>query len=928
MLTTDADVFVGVSGGDDTITATSATIGADGDILVDGSSTDNDTLTITATAAIANTDFTVVSGIENINVDWNSFAAAVVSMQDMRSTTLTISSSKVGYLGNATINDVDTNTVVFGTNVDGTLDVNDVTNGSVTATEGGALTVDGTGTAADDEAVSVTGGRTITVGATNPFIATTVTADSTTVTISAAGQGEDSTITITDGAATTQITADTAQTVVINSTNAATIIAKGDTGGGSDSSLTVSATAADDIELVGAGGTDTAVVTTNESVVTLDLDTGLIESITLNVADGAEVTLETGAELDELTVASAGSVTLVADSGDLDGHTVTNSTAGLVVDLTSSGADDLDTVSATSFNLVTSSAHALIFAKTVTVNVDGDVDVNAAQVFDGTGAVATTGTITLNIAGDQGTITTTDFGSTVINASYDADGEATDTDDDMITFGTLDPESDLTLVADADTIITSIAAATDDVILSVAGTLEVTGVVAGTLDLSGTTGATDITDSGDADFTVVGGQAANDITFAATTNNVVYTGSTAVDAITLATTDGAATLSLSDGNNTVNAATLVGGTLVVVSGSGNDSVTLGAAMTIAEATLELGAGNNTVTLSDAAGVGNLTIVTGDGNDTIVLADTFDAAESWSFTLGGGTNTLDLSNAANVDIDSVDLTISGLNLIKFNTSGDVVNADLLDDQAIEIRGDGNISDLLTVTVDSAGTYDFSNITINSTLTLGAGGLAVTATAVTTATSATLSAGDDSYAGGSGADTVVGGAGDNTITGNSGADVITTGLGSDIVVITDEATADTVTDFSVDDDIIQIDVSAIGSNAVDGSATALAAGTPTLQSQESTDGTDIAATTDILVFENTLANAAAVKAAVELLSVTSGGNVADNDDIFVMWTDGSDTYLSSVDIAVTGEAIDTATVSNMVKLTGVAIADVAAANIAFI
>jgi len=484
----------------------------------------------------------------------------------------------------------------------------------------------------------------------------------------------------------------------------------------------------------------------------------------------------------------------------------------------------------------------------------------------------------------------------------------------------------LTLTADNNTIITSIAAGTDTATVSVTGTLTISGVTAGTLNLAGTTGATNVTDTADLDFTVTGGAAANTVSFATATSNAVYTGSTGIDAITLATTTGNATLELSTGNNTVTSTALTTGNLTVVAGSGNDTVTTGAAATTGIVTLSLGDGTNTLNLSDAAGVAVVNFTGGAGNDTVSFKTTMNGANDYTFTFGEGVNTIDLSNAANIDIASLDLTVTGLDIVKFNDVNDVINGTLIDDSAVEIRGDGNISDLLAVTISASGSYSFANVSINSTISLGAGGLAVDASSLSTAATVILSAGDDTYIGSSGVDTVTGGAGDNTITGGAGADVIATGAGDDIIIITTDVTRDTVTDFDVDNDVLHIDVSGIASGAlVDGNGDALAADTSiTLQSQTATVGTDIAVTTQILVFTSTLADIDALEEAVELLNFATAGTPTDNDDILVAWTDGTYTYLSSVNVLVTTDAIDTAVATNLVRLTGIAIGDIAAGN----
>jgi len=84
-----------------------------------------------------------------------------------------------------------------------------------------------------------------------------------------------------------------------------------------------------------------------------------------------------------------------------------------------------------------------------------------------------------------------------------------------------------------------------------------------------------------------------------------------------------------------------------------------------------------------------------------------------------------------------------------------------------------------------------------------------------------AGDDTLNGEQGADTINGGAGDDDINGMVGADTLTGGAGDDEFIIDGEATSDTITDFTIADDQIDIDVSAInGGNLMDTTGTVVA------------------------------------------------------------------------------------------------------------
>jgi Ca2+-binding RTX toxin-like protein len=142
-------------------------------------------------------------------------------------------------------------------------------------------------------------------------------------------------------------------------------------------------------------------------------------------------------------------------------------------------------------------------------------------------------------------------------------------------------------------------------------------------------------------------------------------------------------------------------------------------------------------------------------------------------LGGGTNTLKLAAGADIStaLTTGSLVIAGLTDIRVlsgaafdaGTAGAKVSADLLNGQSIVVLGTGvntggSFTDVLTVQVNTAGTYNFSGVTFSNTLTTGAGGLAITGSAQ--ADNITGSAGNDIITGGVGADTLTGGAGADT------------------------------------------------------------------------------------------------------------------------------------------------------------------------
>jgi hypothetical protein len=188
----------------------------------------------------------------------------------------------------------------------------------------------------------------------------------------------------------------------------------------------------------------------------------------------------------------------------------------------------------------------------------------------------------------------------------------------------------------------------------------------------------------------------------------------------------------------------------------------------------------------------------------------------------------------------------------------------------------------------------------------------------------------------ATTITFGDGTNDITTDLGfADDITLAAegGTDTINIMDDQTAaDTITNFVAgeDGDVISIDVSAILSALSNMGGTAL---DDTLSVKISSDddgvlvnaNNTVTASTNILRLTDSFSNVAAVVAAIDLDDEANVA-LANGDDILVLWTDGSDTFLSALNATALGA---TATASNtLVQLVGVDITDITAANFAFV
>jgi hypothetical protein len=775
-LTTSVDTIVGVEGGNDTITGTTSTISGDGDVIVDRSTTDNDTLNLTLTSALTNAEFAVVSGIENINVDWNAFGTATLDAEDIRAATITVSSNKLGYLGNLTVNNAQNNNIVAGTNVDGTIDINGGSTVSLVATTG-AVTVDSDASATST--ANVTGGTTVSVGAAAAFATTTVTANANTTSITIAGN----TANVTGGAATTSVSVTEAEAATVTANSATTVSVAATAASTSKSTFTIGATNASTITVDGtAATTDAATITAGKAAVALNAGvTTALETVNLTTAAGSTVTLGTGSQFTTMAVTSSGATTVNATSADVTGKTITDSTAGgLTVGVTQTAATVLTNVAGT-INLKASSGHAMTLKNGATVNVAKTVSLNAGQTF----TVAGTGTsdaVTVSLNSDQAVdVETTAVETTNINVtltSSDTDGVAT------VAGATV--AGDLNVVSNADLVMATIAASTSDVAFTVTGDLTVggTALTAGTVDASGVTGDATITQSAVAAITITGAAGDNTITTAATTQDVEISTANGDDTVTLVTTTGAATLELGNGDNSVTANAHTTGALTITAGSGDDTVTTGVARSTGTLVLELGDGDNTVNLKDAALVSTVNISTGLGDDTIAFLTSTTGADVITIALGAGTDTLDLDGGA-YNLSSATLSISGLDVI--DTAGTAtVDSSLVTGQTLTVISDGTntggvfTNNLLVTEGSDSKTINLANITFGSSIANGAGG--VTVTTANGTNTVTTAAGNDAITGGTGVDTVTTGLGNDTVNGSGGADVMDLGGGNDTISAT--------------------------------------------------------------------------------------------------------------------------------------------------
>jgi hypothetical protein len=576
------------------------------------------------------------------------------------------------------------------------------------------------------------------------------------------------------------VTAGAATTTIDVGSGATAFATTNVTGGAATTSVEINGTA---------GSSDVANVTVSNDA-TLGFQTAAVETVNVTAADGNTLTLAANSQLDKATISSTGSVTLVAGSADLTTHTLTNSTAGLTIDLTTAAAADLSKVSFDLLNLKNALAGALTVASGA--NLNADVDLTANEILATTG---TTDVVNLNLTVDQTAIDVIDGTNDVETLNITAAAASTETD------GEID-------------VATLTAAA---VVASGASKVALGNITANSVDASAVTGDVTLEEaagaSGD-DIAIVGSSTAkNTVTFTTDAANTSYTGGAAADVVVMAQTDGDSTVVLGNGTNTYTNTTLVDGSAEVLGGTGVDTITVtvtGTAANTANLVIQSGAGADVVSLGLAGAEEKAIVLLGDGDDKITLTSDTSTGDVLSINGGDGTDTVDLNGQ---DITAGTTTLSFVEVLDDSDGSAIVGGSLLNEKTFTIKGDGSLATLLDVTLGTAGAYDFSGLTLDATLADGIGGLDITG------------AGVDTIIGTSGSDTIAAAdvAGAATFTGGAGADTYalddSTGgnaAGTATVVIgsgdtgTTTATSDIITQFETGVDSIKLGVAGTATN----------------------------------------------------------------------------------------------------------------------
>jgi len=412
-LTAKADSFVGTDKSD-LFSAEAGTLQS-GDIIIDQSSTDNDTLKVTYKTADMASDATI-SGVENINVNIDAFdgTATTFDADNVSGATITLGSDKLGFNGKAGVTNTDANNVTAGSNV------TDITVAGLT-----------TGTVDTGSAKNVA----ITTAAATDTINTTVNGD----------------VFIATNAALKTVITTTADSVIEYNSAAGT------------TSTTIEGTSNNELTMEVADITDTQTVTNNSTgTLTLNVnDAGAfnatkfdVDTINLQMSTGAAATVATGAKITtevaqtsleiaaDVTTAATNAVTLTTGKDLLTSTTFTNIETANIVATADITIDDLATakdaalsgtadVTVATTNAAKLDASALVGALTL------EATTASSEILGGSGNnVVTVGNFDSSYTGKNGNDTVV-LGS-VTNSSAVVTGNGTNSiDATALTNGTL-----------------------------------------------------------------------------------------------------------------------------------------------------------------------------------------------------------------------------------------------------------------------------------------------------------------------------------------------------------------------------------------------------------------------------------------------------------------------------------------------------------
>ncbi len=698
-LGTTADVVTSTfTSADDSITATDSTLGA-GDVLVDTSSTDSDTLTVTMTGATANAPSTI-TGIENIVYNYGSIVSTADSTIELAN--IIGANVTVNHTGNALVNpngtdidDIGTNmTVTLGTGLDSTTAADgdlavaaSATN--VTLNMGASAGTIATGASVDGLTINGgTGGAlSVTLGATNKNVSINsgtalgaVTIDNT----SATGTS------ITTG----YTGADTGgQTITVTNIATAASLTVGKTG---------TATSATTVLIGGtAATTDTATVSA-PGAITFTANQGgqAVEVLSLSGNGAAATYTLTGQPLSTSFTGSQ-SVTLVGTQAQIAGHTtgITDSTTAGTTTVKMSDAATTADYSKIAPDVIELAAaptgtNVLTFKDGQSIKLTGaQANAFTLDVTDGATTNTAAGTLTLDVAGTANGST----GDITVDATASSDNIAT-----LNVVHTTAQNDFVILGGTAATIDASGAAAVTYGATTTAKALDasdMTGAVTATLTAnlkSITTGSGDDVINGaaaPAASSVVNGGAGNDeyiVPNGADNTNITFSNIEVLD------------VTAAEGNVTFKASQLSGSSYIIDNNDANDVLAINGAGTAAHVDL------STIDLSGLSF--NSTA------KTLINVSSFDTSKflsSQSFNITGSANVDTITGSANADTitsgGGADVITGGKGSDSINggAGGDTINFQVETTAGDVITG-GADNDTFQSTTDTAATAGVTKI----------------------------------------------------------------------------------------------------------------------------------------------------------------------------------------------------------------------------
>ena len=816
-LSSSNDTFMGVSGGNDTVTATNATYGSD-DVIVDTSTTDRDVITFNTTDDI--TAVPVVVGFENINVDVTSVFAGATGVttlgfnaDNIRSGSLNFDASNVA----SVVTDLAVTKAANLLTVTSTLRYTSVNiNGDASAslTYSGlptTLVMESTDGSLNNVTATVTKSTAGTLSTDATGTVTLTTSADTNVTASTA-----STVNVTSGGQAT-VSANTADTVIVTAVEEALVTA--------NSAENVTIFAGDGIDTASTSAIDSTLTSTNTNNITVNvqgrsvatvLDINAAPNVSqLNVSGSQNVYIKVG--LNDIE----GLGTSTSTTADDNLLTVVNTSTGTVDILVTTTGGDADFSSANVTNVQLSASMGVDDDLTVATNTSIVVAIDQSNDLElkAKTSSATNNTVRVSIKDDLASGVTGDLtgGMTLTNFAT-----ATLTNNDASTAAGLGAVSasgtTLTIASGVQGFVASSS------INLVAGTLRVTGVApvnlgsavtAADVAASDATGAitlglvgvgtvgTVVTGSGDdvitistaartsGDYTISTG-AGSDSLIVSFVEGFSWNGGLGYDtlkldstldlsaeAVTLTNVDA---ISLDTGNNgtetlTISAAQFNTNTAFTLLGGGTSADKL--IVKGAETAETINASAVSVEVNEAS----LTLLGNGGADTITgsaFADIIDGGAD-ADTMSGG----DYGDTYLFDTNDV---VSGESIFEASNGSGVDTVSVVTTTVFTTMTSASFDEIeaLTFASGTSGTFTGAQLTGETIVLTGAGGtetLTVNVGLGETFISG-LTTGTNfetiSYTGTTGDEVITGGALAETITGGTGSDLLTGGGGIDTYV----------------------------------------------------------------------------------------------------------------------------------------------------